>query len=59
MMDKMYVNCPVCGTNLAKSGNGTNTELSCKKCSSLLAYEITGNLLILEVIKASTKTKKV
>ena len=57
-MDKMYVNCPICGTNLAKSGNGTNTELPCKKCNSLLTYEIIGNTILLEVIKVSTKIKK-
>ena len=56
-MDKMYVNCPVCGTNQGKSGSGTNTEASCRKCGSILSYEVKGNTVLVQIVKESTKVR--
>lgn len=56
-MEKMYVTCPVCGANQGKSGNGTNTEASCKKCGSELNYEVKENTVFVHVVRASAKTR--
>ena len=56
-MDKMYINCPVCGANQGKSGSGTNTEANCRKCGSTLSYEVKGKTILVQVVKESTKVR--
>lgn len=56
-MDKMYINCPVCGTNQGKSGSGTNTEARCRKCGSVLNYEVSSNAVRVQIMKESSKVR--
>lgn len=56
-MNKMYVTCPICGAYQGKSGSGTNTETSCKKCGSELSYEVKDNTVLVQVVKASNKKR--
>ena len=56
-MEMFYVACPICGAHMGKSGNGTSTETNCKKCNSLLLYQVDSNTVSCHVIKESTKKK--
>ena len=56
-MGMYYVGCPVCGTHVVKSGNGTSIEIGCKKCNSLLLCQVDSNTVSCHVIKESTKKK--
>lgn len=51
----MYVSCPVCGAVQGKSGSGTRTETSCRKCKAELNYEVLNNTVKVLVMKGSPK----
>ncbi len=53
----LYVHCPICGREVCKSGEGTNTEQNCPKCKSVLSYAVENDTVRVHVVKASDKKK--
>lgn len=59
MSDHSYaIHCPICGRQLCKSGEGTNTEITCDKCGGLLEYTVENSCVRTSVIQWSPKEKK-
>ncbi len=57
MEEKYSVYCPSCGRLLSKSGNGTNSEMTCPKCKADLSLVVAAGRVSVEVIKPSPKKK--
>ena len=53
----LYIHCPVCGREVCKSGEGTNTEQNCPKCKSVLSYAVESDTVRIRVVKASDKKR--
>ena len=50
-----YASCSGCGHILAKSSVGTESEVKCPKCGSMVRYEIDDNIVSITMVERSTK----
>lgn len=57
--DRQYkIHCPICGTMISKSREGTSSEVDCAKCKGALDYSIENGRITVTVVRWSPKHRK-